>query len=134
MTTTVAAETIELQTIQCGDTAAVHNDKVWSVRTNRHPETNGSAWGWIDGPKENICWSDNIGFNCAKASEVCRVHNQWVIDQKSIDMRLNDCGVKVLELQKEWQARQLTADTAWRKYQEALSDLRELKRRKANAQ
>jgi hypothetical protein len=30
----------------------------WEVKTNRHPETTGEAWGWIKGPCENWCWTD----------------------------------------------------------------------------
>jgi len=29
----------------------------WEYKTNRHPNLNGTPWGWIDGPAGNMCWS-----------------------------------------------------------------------------
>lgn len=29
----------------------------WSYKTNRHPNTNGTPWGWLEGPAGNMCWS-----------------------------------------------------------------------------
>lgn len=31
----------------------------WKVKTNRHPNLNGTPWGWIEGAQGNICWSGN---------------------------------------------------------------------------
>ena len=31
----------------------------WEVKTNRHPNLNGTPWGWIEGAQGNICWSGN---------------------------------------------------------------------------
>lgn len=29
----------------------------WSWQQNRHPNCNGTPWGWIEGPAGNMCWS-----------------------------------------------------------------------------
>lgn len=38
--------------------AAVPKGEEWELKTNRHPECSGEAWGWIKGPCENWCWTD----------------------------------------------------------------------------
>jgi hypothetical protein len=53
-----------------------HNDRPWQVCTNRHPETNGDPWGWIEGPKGNHTWSGSSGRN--RACEVVRIHQEWL--------------------------------------------------------
>ena len=30
----------------------------WEVKTNRHPNCDGTSWGWIEGSDSNICWSN----------------------------------------------------------------------------
>ncbi len=127
MSTSVLDDAIELETIQCGSQVAVHNNRLWSVKENRHPETSGRAWGWIDGPAEHICWSNNSdAFNVGKAVEVCRIHNSWVENQKSIDLRLNERGTKTRALKSQWLKVRQAADAAWEEYQQSLSLLRDL--------
>ena len=55
-----------------------HNDVLWQVKKNRHTETSGREWGWIEGAPGNVCWSDDKIFNRNKAEEVVAIHNQWV--------------------------------------------------------
>ena len=46
------------------------------IKTNRHPNTDGTAWGWIEGCTKNICWSDsNSKFNRQKAAELVSSYN-----------------------------------------------------------
>ena len=33
--------------------------KKLKVKTNRHPNTDGTEWGWIEGCTKNIVWSNN---------------------------------------------------------------------------
>lgn len=48
----------------------------WQLRTNRHPATNGTSWGWIEGPKGNVCWADdNRDFNSRVAASFVTRHN-----------------------------------------------------------
>lgn len=49
--------------------------KFLSVHTNRHPNTNGTLWGWIDGCDKNICWSDDKKFNKAAAVKLVEKYN-----------------------------------------------------------
>lgn len=69
-----------------------HNDKKWRLATNRHNNTDGSRWGWIDGAPGNECWSDNERFNSIAAGEAVEIHNQWLEDQVPVVIRLiNAC-------------------------------------------
>ena len=46
------------------------------VKTNAHPNCDGTRWGWIEGSSKNICWSDeNSKFNKEKADELVRSYN-----------------------------------------------------------
>lgn len=58
-----------------------HNSRKWEVRTNAHPNCNGTSWGWIEGTTKNICWSNDKSFNHSKALEVARLHNEWLTSQ-----------------------------------------------------
>lgn len=65
-----------------------HNTIAWRVATNRHPETNGRSWGWIEGAPDNVCWADSESFNRAAAGEMVKAHNAWLESQKPLDLRL----------------------------------------------
>jgi len=47
----------------CSGQEIVPIKKVLSMHQNRHPNCDGTAWGWIEGCDKNICWSDNEPFN-----------------------------------------------------------------------
>lgn len=41
------------------------------LKTNRHLNTDGTEWGWIEGCSKNICWSNNTSkFNRDKAAKL----------------------------------------------------------------
>lgn len=47
-----------------------------TVKTNAHPNCDGTSWGWIEGCSLNICWSDeNSKFDKKKADELVRSYN-----------------------------------------------------------
>lgn len=46
------------------------------MHTNRHPNCDGSLWGWVEGCTSNICWSDNRPFNRAACSKVISEYNE----------------------------------------------------------
>lgn len=50
--------------------------KKLKIHTNRHPNTDGTAWGWIDGCDKNIVWSNNKEFNYDKASKFVKEYNE----------------------------------------------------------
>jgi len=45
------------------------------IHTNKHPNCDGTSWGWIDGCDKNIVWSNNKEFNYKKASEFVKGYN-----------------------------------------------------------
>lgn len=55
-----------------------HNDAIWEVKKNRHTNTDGTEWGWIEGAPGNVCWSNNKSFNRQKAGEAVAIHNAWL--------------------------------------------------------
>lgn len=52
----------------------------WRIATNRHPNTDGTRWGWIEGAPGNVCWSDERGSNLtrAQAGQMVLDHNNEV--------------------------------------------------------
>ena len=52
----------------------INNGVTLEVHTNRHPNTDGTAWGWIEGCTLNICWGNDSSFNYGKA---CKLVNDW---------------------------------------------------------
>jgi hypothetical protein len=49
----------------------------WQIATNRHPNTHGTRWGWIDGAPGNVCWSNEPGskLTLAQAGQMVADHN-----------------------------------------------------------
>lgn len=83
---------VELPSVTVAGRTIRHNDKKWRVATNRHSNTDGSRWGWIEGAPGNECWSDNEIFNSIAAGEAVEIHNQWIEDQVPVVIRLiNAC-------------------------------------------
>ena len=52
----------------------INNNVKLEVHTNRHPNTDGTSWGWIEGCTLNICWGNDSNFDYGKASELV---NDW---------------------------------------------------------
>lgn len=66
-----------------------HNELPWRVATNRHPNTDGTDWGWIDKAPGNVCWSNNNNvFDRTAAAEMVRAHNQWLEDQQPLPLKI----------------------------------------------
>lgn len=47
-----------------------------SVHRNRHPNCDGTDWGWIEGCTKNICWSDKPGSRF-KRKDAEELANTW---------------------------------------------------------
>lgn len=61
----------------CGQEIIPMNENVTlKVHTNRHPNTDGTAWGWIEGCTLNICWGDDEKFTRDKAIELVNAWNR----------------------------------------------------------
>lgn len=82
------AKKVELPSVMVGGRTIQHNNATWRLCTNRHRNTDGSPWGWIEGAPGNVCWSDNQAFNSVAASQAVHEHNQWLEDQKPLVLRL----------------------------------------------
>lgn len=80
--------TATIPTIRCGSTDVPHNNQRWRTCTNRHPNTNGTSWGWIEGAPGNVCWSNDKSFDQAAAGECCRLHNEWLEEQTPLALRI----------------------------------------------
>jgi len=65
-----------------------HNEYQWRSATNRHTNTDGSSWGWIDGAQGQVCWSDNEPFNSVAAGAAVRAHNKWLEDQQPLPIKI----------------------------------------------
>ena len=63
---------IDLEAIEARANAATPGK--WKAKTNRHPECSGEAWGWIDGPVENWCWTDRRAHSRADAEFIANAH------------------------------------------------------------
>ena len=56
------------------DIIPIYEEAALEVHTNRHPNTNGTRWGWVSGCTLNICWSNDNNFNEKEAEELV---NRW---------------------------------------------------------
>ena len=80
---------MEQATMNCGGKQVPHNTASWRVATNRHTNTDGTAWGWIEGAPGNVCWSNESSkFNREKAGIAVAEHNRWLEEQKPIELRI----------------------------------------------
>jgi hypothetical protein len=59
----------------CGQDIIPIPGKRLSQHTNRHPNTDGTSWGWVDGCTLNICWSNNKSFNGERCSALIQEYN-----------------------------------------------------------
>lgn len=66
-----------------------HNEKTWYVKTNGHPNTDGTRWGWIEGTEPEVRWT-NSGetFNELDADQVVKEHAEWLAAQVPHDLRV----------------------------------------------
>ena len=67
-----------------------NNAYPWRVATNRHTNTDGTSWGWIDGAPGNVCWSNERGSNMNReqAGRIVAEHNDWLEKQTPVGVRL----------------------------------------------
>lgn len=67
-----------------------HNLQPWRVATNRHPNTDGTSWGWIDGSHPVVYWSneDRSKLKRAEAGKMVAEHNAWLEKQTPVELRL----------------------------------------------
>jgi hypothetical protein len=49
----------------------------WRVVTNKHPTTSGNSWGWVEGTRENWCWSNDNKKSYADARFIAQAREGW---------------------------------------------------------
>ena len=49
----------------------------WRVATNKHPTTSGNSWGWVEGTRENWCWSNDNKKSYADARFIAQAREGW---------------------------------------------------------
>ena len=80
--------------------AAAPNGQRWEIKTNRHRECSGEAWGWVEGPCENWCWTDKRPSSRKDAEFIANA---------PVDMRYLLSEVKRLTAENEQLTKQLYA-------------------------
>lgn len=78
----------DVPSVTVGKVTVAHNTVKWRVCTNRHTNTDGTRWGWIDNATVHTCWSNNSAFNENAAHDLVNAHNQWLEDQKPLSIRM----------------------------------------------
>ena len=98
-------------TINCGGKEVPHNTVRWRVATNRHPNCDGTSWGWIEGAPGHVCWTDETkSFNREKAGVVVAEHNRWLEEQKPITLRIVEATERANAAQRNAEAARQKAD------------------------
>lgn len=95
-----------------------HNSQPWRVATNRHPNTDGSSWGWIEGSMPVVYWSNEQGSKLkrAEAGNMVAAHNAWLEAQTPVALRLR-------KARERWRRLNLDAQRAQEAYEAAREKL-----------
>lgn len=118
---------MQQETINCGGKEVPHNTVPWRVATNRHPNTDGTSWGWIDGAPGNVCWSnDTSKFNREKAGKAVAAHNRWLEEQKPIALRIIEAKNLVGSAQRKLEAARKEANACEAVLDAALAEVARL--------
>ena len=90
-------------TVDGSDVVFQHNTRKWELRTNRHPETSGESWGWIEGCEPHTCWSNKnrAKLSKAQAGGACIIHNEWIEQQRPLSFRILDARKSLQEATKQ---------------------------------
>ena len=95
-----------------------HNSKPWRVATNRHTNTDGTSWGWIDGTEPTVYWSNGHGSKLTReqAGKLVAEHNAWLDAQTPVALRLQ-------KARERWHRLNLDAQRAQEAYEAAREKL-----------
>lgn len=77
-----------------------HNSKPWRVATNRHTNTDGTSWGWIDGTEPTVYWSNEHRSKLTReqARKMVAEHNAWLEAQRPMAVRLLEARERVAKI------------------------------------
>lgn len=112
-----------------------HNSYPWRVAKNRHPNTDGTDWGWIEGAPGNVCWSNNRGSRLtrAQAGELVAQHNAWLEKQTPVGVRLRKAKEKAAKIAKDVEDAEALAERVRAKLRDAEAAVAELEDEQAQA-
>lgn len=98
-----------------------HNSQPWRVATNRHTNTDGTAWGWIDGTQPQVYWSNKRGSELTReqAGKMVAEHNAWLEAQRPMAVRLLEARERVAKIGIALGKAEATADGIKAKKREA---------------
>lgn len=114
------------ESIKCGKRDIPHNTAPWRVAKNRHPNTDGTEWGWIEGAPEGVFWSDNGAFTSEKAGRVVAEHNRWLEAQKPIALRIIEATAVAAKARQKSERARKEADACEAALDAALAELTRL--------
>lgn len=98
-----------------------HNSQPWRVATNRHPNTDGTSWGWIEGSQPVVYWSneDKSKLKRAEAGRLVAEHNTWLERQTPVTLRLQQAREQKARLIVDMEAAQAAYRAACARVAEA---------------
>lgn len=102
----------ELPSMTVAGVTIRHNSAHWEVKKNRHPNTDGSSWGWIDGAPGNVCWSNSDTFNSSAAYEAVKRQRDWLEAQKSPEVRHIEAQERFAKAQAVYRNAEITFNEA----------------------
>lgn len=110
-----------------------HNSNKWRAAKNRHTNTDGTDWGWIDGPEKNVYWSDeksrdNTGLKSADAYRLVAEHNAWLEKQTPSRVRLLQAREHQQRLRDDMDRAKAAYDEATEKWRAAFMETCRLSR------
>jgi hypothetical protein len=71
----------------------------WKVKTNRHRNTDGTSWGWVEGTRENWCWSKSRNKSYEDAAFIAAARTAlpyWLGEVKRLRELTDALGDEVL--------------------------------------
>ncbi len=110
-----------------------HTTKLWRHCTNRHRNSNGTSWGWIDGAPGDDTWSDDKAFDSRAARIAIDMHNQWLEDQKPVKLKLIEANDALTKAARRLKAANEELDAAEREHRIASELIESLERIKCSA-
>lgn len=93
----------------------LHNHAPWRVATNRHPNSDGTSWGWIEGAPGHVCWSNSCTdriLTRAGAEQIIAEHARWLEEQKPVAVKLVEARERFAKAKKEHDAALATYEKA----------------------
>jgi hypothetical protein len=125
---------MQQETINCEGNEVPHNTVPWRVATNRHPNTDGTSWGWIEGAPGNVCWSNSSSaFNREKAVKAVAEHNHWLEEQKPIALRIIESTITATKARQKAEVARKEADACEAALDAALGEVARLEAKQDEA-